>query len=249
MTVARLYAELADWWPVMSAPDDYAQEAALYAKVLAGMARREVREVLELGSGGGNNASHLRERFDLTLTDLAPGMLDVSRRLNPDCAHVEGDMRTLRLERDFDAVLAHDAVMYLTTTDDLSAAIETAFVHLRPGGIALFVPDETTENFDARTEHGGHDADGRSLRYLEWTRPLNPDGRTFTVSFVFLLREGEGPVRVEYDEHTFAVFPRDTWLGLLADAGFEATALRHAYGEPGAEAHTELFVGIRPGGS
>lgn len=249
MTVPRLYTELADWWPVMSAPADYAREAALYATVLEGMARREVREVLELGSGGGNNAFHLRGRFDLTLTDVSPGMLEVSRRLNPDCEHVAGDMRTLRLERSFDAVLVHDAVMYMTTLDDLRAAIGTAFSHLRPGGIALFVPDETTENFQARTEHGGHDVEGRSLRYLEWTHPLNPDGRTFTVSFAFLLRESEEPVRVEYDEHTFAVFPRDTWLGLLTDAGFEATALRHAYGEPGAEAHTELFVGIRPEGT
>ena len=41
-------------------------------------------------------------------------MLELSRTLNPDCEHLEGDMRTLRLGRTFDAVLIHDAVMYMT---------------------------------------------------------------------------------------------------------------------------------------
>ena len=46
-------------------------------------------------------------------------------------------MRTLRLGRTLDAVLVHDAVTYLTTDEDLRAAMETAFAHLRPGGAAV----------------------------------------------------------------------------------------------------------------
>ncbi|MHC4615594.1 MAG: class I SAM-dependent methyltransferase, partial [Planctomycetota bacterium] len=53
--------------------------------------------VLELGSGGGNNASHLKKWFDMTLVDLSPHMLEVSRALNPECSHQQGDMRTVRL--------------------------------------------------------------------------------------------------------------------------------------------------------
>jgi trans-aconitate methyltransferase len=61
---------------------------------------REASTLLELGSGGGNNASHMNRRFaELVLVDVAPGMLEVSRRLNPECAHVAGDMRTVRLGR------------------------------------------------------------------------------------------------------------------------------------------------------
>src|SRR3972149_1508073 len=59
--------------------------------------------VLELGSGGGNNASHMKAHFKLTLVDRSPAMLAVSRALNPECEHLEGDMRTLRLGRGFDA--------------------------------------------------------------------------------------------------------------------------------------------------
>jgi trans-aconitate methyltransferase len=78
--------------------------------------------------------------------DLSPDMLAMSQRLNPECAHRQGDMRTLRLGRTFDAVFVHDAVAYMTTETDLRQVIETAFAHWPPGGIALFVPDHIAEN-------------------------------------------------------------------------------------------------------
>ena len=108
--------------------------------------------LLELGSGAGHNAVHLKRRFRCTLSDVAPGMLDLSRELNPECEHVAGDMRTLRLGRTFDAVLVHDAIVYMTTRDDLRAAAATAFLHTRPGGAAIFAPDYVRETFAEQTE-------------------------------------------------------------------------------------------------
>ena len=35
----------------------------------------------------------------MTLVDLSEEMLAVSRELNPECEHLQGDMRTLRLGR------------------------------------------------------------------------------------------------------------------------------------------------------
>ncbi len=73
-----------------------------------------VREVLELGSGGGNNASHMKHAFAMTLVEPADGMHHISRALNPECEHVPGDMRTVRLGRAFDAIFVHEAVIYMT---------------------------------------------------------------------------------------------------------------------------------------
>ena len=130
----KLYTELAPWWPLLSTPEDYAEEAALYWRTLVTALGRPPPTLLELGSGGGNNASHLKARARLTLVDLSPAMLKVSRRLNPECEHIQGDMRAARLHRTFDAVFVHDAVMYLTTEAEVRAALETAFIHsLRAG--------------------------------------------------------------------------------------------------------------------
>ena len=221
----RLYRDLAAWWPLISAPEEYAEEAATAAAVL-GSASIGVREVLELGSGGGHNAVHLKSRFSMTLVDLSPDMLAVSRRLNPQCAHHQGDMRTVRLGREFDAVFVHDAVAYLTTEADLRQVIETAFAHCRPGGIALFMPDHTAETFQPVTDHGGSDGpDGRGARYLEWTTDPDPGDTWIQSEYAFLLRDPDGSVRVVHDTHRTGLFGRAVWLGLLAGAGFHAEAI------------------------
>ncbi len=242
----KLYAELAEWWPLMSSPEDYEEEAAFYGDALLGAGEGPAETLLELGSGGGNNASYLKRRFRRTvLVDVAPGMLEVSRRLNPECEHVRGDMRTVRLGREFDRLFVHDAVCYMTTEDDLRKAVETAFVHCRPGGAALFAPDHVKETFRPETEHGGHDGEGASMRYLSWTWDPDPADTTCVTDYVYALRRGDGPLRVEQDRHVEGLFPRADWLRVLRQAGFEPTVVPfdHSELEPGTY---EVFVARRP---
>jgi SAM-dependent methyltransferase len=220
-----LYGELAEWWPLLSAPKDYAEEAAFVHGLVSRESAAPVRAVLELGSGGGNNASHLKAHYELTLVDLSADMLDVSRRLNPECEHVQGDMRTVRLGRTFDAVFVHDAVMYLVDADELQAAMQTAFEHLRPGGVAIFVPDCVRETFEPTTDHGGHDGDGRALRYLEWSYDPDPADTTYLVEYALVLRREDGSVSVEHDRHVNGLFSRDEWLRLFEVVGFRASSL------------------------
>ena len=239
-----MYGELAGWWPLLSAPAVYAEEAEIYRRLLTEAADRAPETVLELGSGGGNNASHLKAHFPLTLVDLSEGMLEVSRELNPELEHLQGDMRTVRLGRAFDAVFVHDAIAYLTTEDDLRKVMETAFVHCQPGGAALFAPDHLRENFRTGTDWGGHDGDRRAARFLEWTWDPDPLDTTYTVDYAYLLREADGSVRVVHDRHVEGLFPRATWLRLLDETGFEARAVpvEHSELEPGSY---EVLVATR----
>src|SRR5512144_136663 len=96
----RLYRDLAPWWPLISPVAEYEAEAA-YVATLLHSAGIGVRDVLELGSGGGHNAAHLKHHFRLALVDLSPEMLHVSRGLNPECRHLVGDMRAVRLGETF----------------------------------------------------------------------------------------------------------------------------------------------------
>jgi SAM-dependent methyltransferase len=240
----RFYGELAEWWPLISPPEEYAEEAAYAATVLSS-ASIPVRDVLELGSGGGHNAVHLKAHFAMTLVDLSAEMLTVSRRLNPECDHRQGDMRAVRLGRTFDAVFVHDAVDYMTSEADLRRVIETAFVHCRPGGVAVFVPDHTAETFEAMTDHGGSDAaDGRGVRYLEWAWDPDPADTWVLTEYAFLLRDAGGSVRVVHETHRTGLFSRDVWLRLLASAGFVARAVAEQTTED--RAPRELFAGHRP---
>ncbi len=235
----KLYTNLASWWHLLSAPEEYTEEAAFFRQLFIDTCSPTPRTLLELGCGGGNNASHLKSYFDMTLVDRSPGMLAVSRTLNPECQHVEGDMRTVRLGRQFDAVFVHDAIGYMTSEQDLQAAIQTALVHCRRGGGAIFAPDYVRESFVPTTDHGGHDGDHRSLRYLEWTVDPDETDTVYTVDFAYLLREQDGAVRVEHDRHLMGLFAREKWLQLLEAVGFQPRALAAPWGN-------QVFVAVKP---
>jgi len=243
----RLYTELADWFHLLTAPADYAEEAAFFLRLFTQAGGAPTRTLLELGSGGGNMASHYKRDVQATLTDLSPQMLSLSERLNPECEHVQGDMRTLRLARVFDAVLVHDAACYLTTEDDLRQAMLTAFLHCRPGGVVIFAPDHVRENFVSSTDCGGHDGDGRGLRYVEWTSDPDPADFTYVADFAYLLHEEGQPIRCMYDRHVCGLFGRATWLQLLEEVGFDPTVrpLEHSEVPPGS---VDVFVALKPVG-
>ena len=244
LELPKLYKEFASWWPLLSSPEEYAEEAAFYERVLLDACGRPARTLLELGSGGGNNASYMKARFQMVLVDPSAGMLEVSRRLNPECEHIQGDMRTVRIGRQFDCVFIHDAIVYMTTEADLRRAIETAFVHCAPGGAALFAPDHLRENFQPSTDHGGHDGPGRSLRYLQCT--WDPDGSdsTYVVDYAYVLREADGSVHVEHDRHIEGLFGREDWLRFLGDAGFTPAVVPfdHSGLEPGRVSYDALCL-------
>ena len=217
----HLYSDLAEWWPLLSAPKDYEEEAFFFYQMILEMASKPPHTLLELGSGGGNNASYLKDKFKMTLVDLSPEMLAVSRKLNPKCKHIQGDMRTLALNKQFDAVFVHDAIMYITNIHDLRKVIFTAYDHCVEEGIVLFVPDYVKETFKSSTQHGGHDGHSRSARYLSWTYDPDPNDTTYVMDFAYLLRDKDGSVKSQTDHHILGIFSQYDWLNLMSDVGFE----------------------------
>ena len=231
----KLYTDLAQWFHLLTAPGDYAEEANFYYQVILAASDREPQTMLELGSGGGNNASHMKNHFELTLVDISNQMLAISRQLNPECEHIQGDIRTVRLERKFDAVFVHDAIGYMCTVDDLTRVIETAYLHCCTGGVILLAPDHVKENFKPTTSHGGHDAAERGLRYLEWTWDPDPGDTTYVSHMVYVMKDAQNQVSIEHDRHTLGIFPRQTWLDLLTNQGLHAEVIPfdHSELEPG----------------
>ena len=57
---ARLYRDLADWYPLLTPVEEYAEEASCYLRLFESQCRRPPRTLLDLGSGGGHNAAYLK---------------------------------------------------------------------------------------------------------------------------------------------------------------------------------------------
>jgi len=218
-----MYRDLAEWWPLLSPPAHYVEEAADLLSRLGPLPDSPRPTLLELGAGGGSLAFHLKRHFHMTLTDRSPQMQAVSRKVNPQCEHILGDMQSLRLDRRFDFVLIHDAIMYATEPAAVQATLATAAIHCRIGGTVIVLPDFVRETFTPGTDHGGEDGpDGRSLRYLDWTWDPDPSDDTYLVDYAFLLRETDGSITMVHDRHQGGLFFRARWLDWFREAGLPA---------------------------
>jgi len=237
-----LYDELTPWYRLLDPVADHADEAAAYASALARGGVAPGGTFLELGAGAGGNAFFMKRQYRCTLTDLSPEMLALSRQLNPDCEHLPGDMRTLRLGRAFDAVMVHDAVAYITTRADLEAVAATAFAHTRPGGAALFAPDYVRESFHESSQLHSGDEGGRSLRCVEWIWDPDPADDTYMAEYSFLLRE-RGDVRAVHDRHVEGLFARATWLEILTGAGYRVELVDRPFDDTTTD---QIFLCRRP---
>lgn len=224
----RLYHEFAHLWRLLTPPEDYASEVQIIRSLLEDelgpSPRHSRRRILELGGGGGHSLSHLSRHFDAETVDWSEPMTQQSQALNPTVGHHVGDMREIRLGRTFDAVLAYDAIDYLTTRQDLRAAFDTAAAHLDRNGIFIAAPTYVKDTFiNHQIAHDQHSDNGIELACVSYVHAsLSEMDDTCELVLLLLIREFDDRLRIEEDRHTCGLFDRNTWLELLQDSGFEA---------------------------
>ncbi len=238
----RLYHELAYLWPIISPPEEYLVEAWHCIQALRSKLGPGQFHILELGVGGGHNLSHLTRDFRATAVDISEEMLALSRKLNPGVAHFQGDMRNVRLGNTFDAVLIHDAIIYMLTEEDLRATFATAKAHLRPGGVLLVAPDWFKEAFTSPSvSQWTRYTEELELTFMEYAHDPDPTDTTMESIFIYFIKQG-GELRVEMDRHITGLFPSNTWMELLEEAGFLAERLSYPAYEGGYGGN--LLVGV-----
>jgi SAM-dependent methyltransferase len=223
----RMYKEFSKWYPLHSPVEEHAEEAAFFWQPLAGADLPDSPTLLELGCGAGGAVYHMKKHFShMTLTDLSPHMLAVCKINNPECEHLVGDMRTIRLEKFFDVVFVQDTIGYMTTLSDLKKVMETAYIHCKPGGAVLLAPDYVQEIFEPSTIHFGGDEGDRSIRVLEWAYKPDDNPTGHITEYIYAFREGNQPIQVEYDTHVYGLFPRKEWFRLLKESAYPIGSAR-----------------------
>jgi len=217
----RLYNDLAWLWPLWGSVEEYREECEVFADLIRECATRDVQTLLDVGCGGGKNAFHLKQHFELTGIDISRAMLSSAKNLNPECEFLIGDMRTLDLGREFDSVYLNDSIAYMTTEDDLFAAFQSAHKHLGSGGSMVTIAEVTKETFrQNRTSVSTHKSGDLEVTFVENNYDPDPNDDTYETTFVYLIRE-RGRLRIEHDRHIIGLFSLETWRRLLKEAGFE----------------------------
>jgi SAM-dependent methyltransferase len=141
---APLFQKYAAVYDLLYHDKDYGAEAAYVAKIIRDGSPR-ASTILELGSGTGRHGRILASLgFDVLGIDRSEAMVACASPVG----HSEsggtfrsqvGDIRALRLGREFDAVIAlFHVVSYQTSDQDLKQLFSTAAMHLASGGIFVF---------------------------------------------------------------------------------------------------------------
>jgi ubiquinone/menaquinone biosynthesis C-methylase UbiE len=202
-----------DW---LADPAEYEDEVMVYVDLIKRTAAEPPATLLHLGSGAGGHDSIFKRHFTVTGVDLSLGMLNKARIAHPDIEYIEGDMRTLRLNRQFDAVVIPDSIDYMASQDDLRLAIQTAVAHLKASGVLLVVakPEETFQNnnFAYDGEKGGVHV---TLLENNYINPFRPN--TYEATFVYLIRQ-QGELTIHTDHQVLGLFSQATWEKVFNDA-------------------------------
>lgn len=135
----------------------HVSDAAVEAAIVAALADRPFRSLLDLGTGTGRILELFGPQIERGLgIDLSPAMLAIARtRLDRPgfrhCAVRQGDIYDLPVAKDsFDVVIIHQVLHYL---DDGAGAIREAARVLRPGGRLLVVDFAPHDLEFLREEH------------------------------------------------------------------------------------------------
>ncbi len=219
----RMYGDLAWTWHIFSARENYVGEAEEFAALIRKHSSIEAKTLLHLGCGCGQLDWTLKQHFDVTGVDISPDMLALAREQNPEVTYHLGDMRMARLGKTFDAVMVADSIDYMLSENELRAAFETAFIHLKPGGVFSTYAETTRERFKQnKVESSAHSLGGVDLAFYENSYDPDPTDTTYEYTVVYLIRR-EGKLQIETDRHLGGIFPLRTWLDLLCDVGFQVT--------------------------
>lgn len=229
-----VFADYARYYDLLYRDKDYAAEAE-YVAVLIRKFHPSARSILEMGSGTGIHASLLAEKgFTVHGIERSPEMHARSQALAENRAvgddrltFTMGDIRKVRLNRRFDAVIAlFHVISYQTTNKDVTAAFKTAMLHLNSDGVFIFDvwygPAVLTERPAVRIKRMADD----QTEITRLAEPvLHPDENLVNVNYHVFVRNLDTQAVAELKEtHVMRYFFKPEIKRIAAQTGFD---LRH----------------------
>lgn len=138
------FQSCADYYDIIYQDKDYKAECGFLELIFSKYSDNPIKTILDLGCGTGGHALILAERgYKVIGIDLSWEMLKIGRKKTKErelnIEFIQGDIRNLKLNQKFDAVISMFAVIsYQITNEDLISIFKTAWKHLEKNGLFTF---------------------------------------------------------------------------------------------------------------
>ena len=193
------------------------------------------KSILDLGCGTGRHALHFAAMGYTTQgLDISRPMIEIARTRQEQChlsgrlEFAHGDIRTIRLERQYDAVVCLFHVLSYQTRDrDVKMVLETIANHLSPKGVCIvdfwYGPAVLSSPPAVRVKR----LQNRSLSVVRISEPsLYPNKNVVVVNYQFFLHDKarSQPIREFREVHRMRYFFIPELSNYLAAAGLRPLA-------------------------
>ena len=225
-----VFSEYASYYDLLYRDKDYAGETDYIHRLIQSRCPGSAT-VLNLGCGSGRHDRCLAEKgYSVTGVDLSEEMLSFARNSaegNALLDYVQGDARSIRLEKTFNAVISLFHVMsYQQTNKDLKASFTSACCHLKPGGTFIFDcwygPGVLTDRPTMRMK----ELEDKKISVTRIAQPImHPNKNMVDVNYlVFIKDKLAGDVHEVRETHCMRYLFLPEIQQMLSDTGFELLA-------------------------
>ena len=234
------FYRLAGSYDAMNARKDYRSEVGQLEAIARQFGRSGGRAWLDVACGTGRHLEFLRRNHTVRGVDLSPEMLRVARGRLPGVPLTIADMRSFRLEQQFDVVTClFSAIGHLHTERDLERTFANFARHLKPGGVAIVEPWIDPTDFHREMIHlvTHQDPAGTFVR-LAYSRRR---GDHSVIRYHYLIGEPGRGIRHFEETDIGLLVSRQRLVQIMARTGLRARFLRR-----GLPSGRGLLVGIKP---
>ncbi len=219
MSEQELYRKFARYYDLIYKWMDYEGESEFIKRIIEQFKKSEGVDLLDVACGTGNHAKYLQESFNVTGFDINQDMIDIAQEKIPEMEFIQGDMKKLDLDREFDVIIClFSAINYHTNLDELEKTIKLFYDHLKEGGVFIFDLGFCTENWEEGRMFVDAAVEG-DLQLARISQSRLTDG-VFNANFVFLVKEN-GVMDFEIDQHQIGVFSTRKVEKIVTQLGFE----------------------------
>ena len=239
MNIQSIHGKLAKYYDKVYSYRDYLDEAVRLQNLIMKNSASGGNTLLDIACGTGLHLKYLKDDFSCTGVDLSKAMLKIARKNAKGVTFKEADMKTLKLEKQFDVIICLlSSIGYVKTPSNLERTIHNFSTHLKKGGLALIEPSHQDAYYvKGEPRITTYDGKDTKIARINITK-IRKTTAILNMHFIIADRGKEASYIV--DKHELGLFGINKTLKIMKDEGFKSKYLKN-----GLMSGRELFIGVK----